>query len=891
MKKSKILKLLVSALSLCLIIGAMVGITAMAETGDTKAPEIFSYNVSYSDQLYLYYAVKADLKEGQKIYLQICDADGNALTDEEVGGYDFANPDKEYSAKITKYNQQTVHGNKCYVFVTNGVSAKDINKYEYVKAIIIDSEGNAVEGGESELVEYSVLSYLYQRLYKDGVASATEGDDAIRKDLYMSLAAYGAAAQELLLADELKAGSVDSIRDTKYYVIPGFSTTFTTKTYIRPDSSVLPESEETFVGWKALVYNKDGSTSFDGNTIYKDYSTFEVGAAIIATPVYVVENLGTVVDCSELDDASANGFFDSGITENTTVSVADAGINGDKAIFLNKDDTAGAQLKAPVVDKVDGSDVYVFSMDFKVVEPNGVSNEIYIKDTNGVKIFYILMTKNSNGALCFHENGEGTSYISTAKVNEWANLKIEYYEEKGAYDVTVNGKFLFSGSKLHKDYTAGVAPKVADIGRTNIWIGGSALADYYFDNIASNQIKALVTYEIDNGGVEKFDGKDIPASVTYSSNIQAPTIVEGDNGDRYIHFAGKVASGSGGQISFNMTDENVADANTFIFECDIKTEDLGYVAFYITDPNVGTSGNKYYTQRAPNSNGKFAVGDAKGALNEWCHFKAEYVKYTLQGYTKGYFRITITGDTYGKTVYKYDMHASDTIDLSKATQFIFSHQGASTMKSTYFDNVKITKYHNSDLDYAEANFDNGKLPGQIKNSWGNSYSVADVGDGNNALIFKKVGGDGAQIIYDVVDSSAEGANTAVIKFDLLLKSNVSGSGIEIYPTCSGKDTYLAYIMVENGTVKYLHNASRDYTVEIGALEQWLTIELRYHTDSYDLYVNGEKISTFSGLKYDGPLGDTSTYTYFRFGVSNNMVGDICFDNISLTHIYEAPAEE
>ena len=183
MKKSRFLKILAPIVALGLLMGALftVSASATADEGATeaKAPEIISMNVEYGSELYLYYAVDKGDAEGAPKLEVLSDAEGTAV---------------EYT--VSTYNVETVHGKECYIFRTKGVAPKDLNKAQYVRAVVGEESG--------EIKSASVELYLYTRLYKNGFAAKTaeDGADYTRRNLYYRLLRYGHAAQIVLYAGQ-----------------------------------------------------------------------------------------------------------------------------------------------------------------------------------------------------------------------------------------------------------------------------------------------------------------------------------------------------------------------------------------------------------------------------------------------------------------------------------------------------------------------------------------------------------------------------------------------------------------------------------------------------------------------------------------------------------------
>lgn len=181
---NKFTRLFVVVLTLALLVGAVVGITASANDGDVAYEEkdlILSHNVSYADYMHLYVAIDSTLA---------VDAEGITAKIEMNGvTYDGV------AADASEYENAPGH-----VIRTPGVAAKDM--LDTIKITVYYT--GTVDGAPvnyTDSVEYSVAQYFFERLYKNGVIDATEGQDLARKNLYSAALSYGAAAQNLLTSD------------------------------------------------------------------------------------------------------------------------------------------------------------------------------------------------------------------------------------------------------------------------------------------------------------------------------------------------------------------------------------------------------------------------------------------------------------------------------------------------------------------------------------------------------------------------------------------------------------------------------------------------------------------------------------------------------------------
>ena len=176
--KERIAKILLPVIILAALVAAL-GVIVSAE--DAKTPEIISQNVQYSEYFSLMYAVDASTVNEGPVTL-------NLYYQDPASGAEIA---RTYTA--TEPRTEKIGGveTSVYVFVTEGVAAKNFDKCFYVQAV-------DASGAESAVVRYSVLEYMLVRLY--GGQTITEG----QRGLYENAIDFAAFSQRVLIneADE-----------------------------------------------------------------------------------------------------------------------------------------------------------------------------------------------------------------------------------------------------------------------------------------------------------------------------------------------------------------------------------------------------------------------------------------------------------------------------------------------------------------------------------------------------------------------------------------------------------------------------------------------------------------------------------------------------------------
>ena len=169
MKKISFTKILTVVLVCAALIGAVVGINASA--ADEKSVEIVSNNVWYGDTLRLAYAVKCDADVEVTVYLdETCAVEWCKATEAD--------------------DTVTINGVECKKFYSDkGVPVQKMNTYLYAKAVNL-------ENNEEDVQRYSVLEYLYERLY------VSENVSESQEKLYNAQLAYAKAAEKVLYEDK-----------------------------------------------------------------------------------------------------------------------------------------------------------------------------------------------------------------------------------------------------------------------------------------------------------------------------------------------------------------------------------------------------------------------------------------------------------------------------------------------------------------------------------------------------------------------------------------------------------------------------------------------------------------------------------------------------------------
>ena len=175
MKKN--IKIASFVVSMLVFIGAVIGISAFADTAPSV--EIMQKNIAYEGAVKTLFAIKAENADGLTIKVNFYDTDpsgeGAVIAYTKGVGAKTTIGDEEYD-----------------VVFSEGFRPKELRKSIFAVPVLVDTEGNVVASGKA--VEYSPYIYAINRFEKSATA------DQIT--LYSALLDYGAAVQRVLSTPE-----------------------------------------------------------------------------------------------------------------------------------------------------------------------------------------------------------------------------------------------------------------------------------------------------------------------------------------------------------------------------------------------------------------------------------------------------------------------------------------------------------------------------------------------------------------------------------------------------------------------------------------------------------------------------------------------------------------
>ena len=460
MKNTKFSKITLLVLSLALVFGSIVPMTVSAETTEATKPEIISQNVSYSTNLAVKLAVKADTATAPiKLYRY----DSEPAVG-EVG--ELVATSSEFLAADSAVNNLPADS---YVIQAPGVAASAIAHYYYYK--VIDANGN-----ESDVFRYSVAEYLYERL-------ATSGISDTQKTLYNATIAYGDAAQVHFASTDTRVSTLNLVTVDGGVLNDGYAKgVYAIDTVVTPTGAGVTE-------WTVTVYKDDGTneTKYISST-----ENFTVAGRTEVVAGHVISyRAGT--DTFENNGENIPSYI-SQIKNNATASIVDNTVYGEtsKVLKINlPQSTAYVRIERnDTTTAASAANAYEVSFDFKSDLATGTSKSLKIMiDNSSYSALYSLYF-NSDGVLKFYNTSDSAAGWAIASVDPTAYnnicLKVVSYEEADSTNfklhIYVNGTEL----AVH-DVESTVFTSLADI--KFIRIQGNNTGDIYLDNLYVGYVK------------------------------------------------------------------------------------------------------------------------------------------------------------------------------------------------------------------------------------------------------------------------------------------------------------------------------------------------------------------------------------------------------------------
>ncbi len=424
MKKTKITKAFILALSLVLLVGSAIGISVAAEETEAtdSTAKIIAQSIVHDDKIQIAFAIDATTDEVK----------AGTVTVEYYFDGDTAN-----TKNAALYADATYKGKA--IFVTEGLAAQDLTS--------VVTATSYLNGAAVETKTYSVVQFLLTKLYRDGNSL-----DAKYAALYESLIDYSAKAQAVFDPDET------SIND--YYGV------FFSGADYNGETTVILSEATTIDFANVSVKNAENYTFKDkwnvtangATTPYASDATLEISKNTVIKPVMEVASGtgkyfndesfdGVKLDFSNESDIDSLYFYEkAGCTKGVVATIEDG-------VLVDGMTKGGSNWYGYAIkyndDKVYSSATYVFEADLTYTSTTyNSSGNIF---TGFLTADAELTTNNS----CF-EVGYANTKDTAAPFNYFTffeddaplnmgvryNVRVEYSTETGMTSVYINGELV-----------------------------------------------------------------------------------------------------------------------------------------------------------------------------------------------------------------------------------------------------------------------------------------------------------------------------------------------------------------------------------------------------------------------------------------------------------------
>ena len=520
MKKQ--LKLIIMILSLALIVGAALGVSVSAE-GTEPEISIESYNVAFSGEVHLFYAVNDSLaaKDGVEITktgvkLSLSSAD---VADREV----FEATSSTVQYKDTDYP----------TFYSFGIPAKNLDDVIYATPYAEYSDGTTLIGDE---VAYSVLEYCCEMILVDAPAAVKAGEISASKCKNMqaalrSLLTYGEDVQKYLGHETENLPSDYAYVVAEGCTVNGSSLVFAHSSELSETLSFtrtgdIPEGK-IFVGWNVTYL--DGSAE----AVAADGDTYETECASVkVSPVYYDDTKATTFET--LDPNAANVVNTNNTTDGSfifSVAAKDPANAANKClkatVWANAyNNTTTANTTAVTNgDYVSGStmdgNAFHFETDLYISSdmPNSTSTSaptgtvlqitllnganknvgsytLSINDGSGTLAEPVVRIQQNMGSKTVVINAIGADGSGAIGFDEWINVSFTLYVDADGntgYLITVSTadgrSYQCFDTQVATTYASNIASDVAVKSAKISWVKTSTHRDVYLDNVVCETLE------------------------------------------------------------------------------------------------------------------------------------------------------------------------------------------------------------------------------------------------------------------------------------------------------------------------------------------------------------------------------------------------------------------
>ena len=469
MKTTKTLKLITAILSVALLIGVALAIAVSAEV-EAKSPEIISYNVEYGEKYALMYAVDASTVNSAPVTLDLYTADP-ATGAESIRSY---TAEKSETIKIDGVETEA------YVFTTDGVAAKNLTQIFYAQA-------TDKAGAKGNVVRYSVIEYMYQRL------SGQQEITANQETLYRTVIELASISAQVLINDKNEGTENDVTLAIDYSYV-----------FFPAGNGLIGESADATSGYKAGIYAKgtviypyipstenltvtvyDDNAAPAGSKVIKNGSPFSVsGDMTIITAggelAYSPDLTDTAGRLCFDDDSEQNSYTKISKTDNSGEIISGAPYGTASKVYKHVANANKAEIafvtnySAP-----ETANAFIVELDCMFEGKSSFSWYINIRNYQENPDEWRLKVNAEGGTVDLMGAGNNKA---VAKLGEWFRYKVAYTMENGAYVIKhyVNDELIHTDTSMDK---SSAAISIVSMNRLRFYAESSGVGTISFDNV------------------------------------------------------------------------------------------------------------------------------------------------------------------------------------------------------------------------------------------------------------------------------------------------------------------------------------------------------------------------------------------------------------------------
>lgn len=559
--KNNLTKLFVTVLSIVLLIGAVAGISVLANEAD--AYEIKSINVIHGDTTNVLIAVDlpSDTELGAAPAVEVTYSFGGETRTAEFHSY-------QYIAKYGAYYP---------VYYTVGIPAKDMGEAVVAEA---HKSGSDAKGAEKST---GVANYLYTRLYKDLIIEAAEGEDADRKEMYLALLNYGAWAQKVLWNN--KAENADNQRTlvTDYVCVAAKGATVNGSDILLLEKSAAvtlagapaAPAEYKLAGWQATSYDKAGKAI---ETKLLDTATYTPTASTLISPAYARA-------WEDYEDGKTSNSIDN-TGGGATATIVTEGGNSFYRVAKPEGKAAQEYIYTPnAALTYTDSDCVVYEAKLRVDfdTSNQGSFAILYGRYNGFRKFSVQNEAAGSEELTISDWRDGAQTTLSGrigvKVGEWFTFRVENY--KDASDnliarVYINGVYFGESTNAKTDMD--VYPGSWNFNNVTISSNNNMLnCKLDIDDVYVGEGKMYgfddIVNDFENSTVASTGGKVSHSNATVAiKNAGSSVEIAEENGNKFLQYNVDPAAGWMECVVVKPTVPAVNGSDKFVFEADVRTQ-------------------------------------------------------------------------------------------------------------------------------------------------------------------------------------------------------------------------------------------------------------------------------------------------------------------------------